>query len=91
MARRMPISFFRSSTEMYVITAIMIEETMSEIETKATSMAETMSTMRVTELMIVPTRSVQVMTLSSSPAARMSSLYPLRMEPTDSLLSKSLG
>ena len=35
MARRMPISFVRSSTEIYVIMPIMIDETTSEIETNA--------------------------------------------------------
>ena len=36
-ARRMPISLVRSSTEMYVMMPIMIEETISETDTNAIS------------------------------------------------------
>ena len=56
--RRMPIYFLRSSTEMYVMTPIMMEDTMSEMATKAMSTVVIMSMMVVTDFMSVPTMSV---------------------------------
>jgi len=50
MARRMPISFVRSSTEIYVIMPIMIDETTSEIETNAIRTYEMALMIVVTEL-----------------------------------------
>ena len=54
-ALRIPISFVLSITEIWVIIPIMIEETTSEIDTKAISTAEITVTMLVTELAITDT------------------------------------
>ena len=53
---------------------IMIDETTSEMDTNATSMAVTMLRMSETELIIAPTMSDQLTTLPSSPASRCMSL-----------------
>ena len=56
------------------MTPIMMDETTSEMETKATSMLEIMLMISVTEVIRVPTTSVYWMTLSSAPWDRMLSL-----------------
>ena len=57
-ARRMPISFWRSSTLMYVMTPIMTEDTTSEMEINAISTSRTTSMISVTEPISMPTASV---------------------------------
>ena len=52
-ARRIPISFVRSRTEMYVIIAIIIDDTMSEMATKPTSTVVITLTIVVIEDMMV--------------------------------------
>ena len=52
-ARRIPISFVRSRTEIYVIIAIIIDDTMSEIATKPTSTVVITPTIVVIEDMMV--------------------------------------
>ena len=56
------------------MTPIMMEETASEMATKATSTLLTISTILVTALIRVPTVSENTITLSSSPCARMAAL-----------------
>ena len=53
---------------------IIMEETTSEMETKATSMLEIMLMILVTEVIRVPTTSVYWITLSSAPCSRMAAL-----------------
>ena len=89
-ARRIPISFCLSSTEIYVMTPIIMEDTTSEIATKAINTYEMTFTISVTDVINVPTRSVYVMTLSSS-AFFISSLYASSMLMISLLLSKSFG
>ena len=67
MARRIPISFLRSSTLMCVMTPIMIDDTMSEIATNAMRTQLITLTILVTEAIIVPTISVYVTVFSSWP------------------------
>ena len=57
-ARRMPISFLRSRTLIYVMTPIIIDDTIKEIATNATSTYPIVSTIFVTEETIVPIMSV---------------------------------
>ena len=52
-ARRIPISFVRSRTEMYVMIAIIIDDTMSEMATKPTSTVVITPTIVVIEDMMV--------------------------------------
>ena len=52
-ARKIPISFVRSRTEMYVMIAIIIDDTMSEMATKPTSTVVITPTIVVIEDMMV--------------------------------------
>ena len=56
------------------MTPIMMEDTTSEMETKATSMLLIIPTISVTLVMRVPTRSVYWMAFSSAPWASMEAL-----------------
>ena len=82
-ARRIPISFVLSCTDIRVITPIIIEETISDTATNAISTYVIALIMVVTDDIMIPTRSVYLISLISSTV----SLYAVMLSAITSLFS----